>query len=525
VEQNAMTIATQFTDKFSTDLVASLSCFDRVILKGHLMPLCHSGGLERFVDRDLGLRRKDFMAWAKTQSQRIIAHAQQLAQQAGRPYQYLDAPVRKDELARRLLAQQPVTQGLVCVLRCLEHCPSFRLAVGEGRPRFARAKPKCLVFYFYYLDADLGLIHLRLPTLFPFSIQVAVNGHDYLARQMSRAGLDFVQEDNVFTRLSDPARAQQLADGFERENWPARLRALARGVLPLLHDVLKDLAYYWVVDQAEYATDLLFTGRPALAQLYPHLLDYALLHFAAKDLFTFLGRRLHARFDGQVLTQCRKDRLPGARIKHQVGRNWIKMYDKLGRVLRVETVINDPKPFKVRRRRLRQGRPVMVWCPMNKGVVNLYRYRQVALAANGRYLDALSVVGPTAPAQVPLHRLAQPTRRAGRCFAGFNPARPQDLALFAAVLDGAHLLRGLTNGDIRHRLLGPDPLGSGQAAQRRRRAAAIGRLLKRLHVRGLLAKVPHSRRWHLTRHGRHLLSAALQTYQRHFPEQFAALAA
>jgi len=517
-----MTIAADFTGQFSDLIAGSLSCFDRVIFKGHLMALSHVGGLSSFVDAGLGIRRKDFMGWAKTQSQRIVEHARRLAEQAGRPYLYLDRQVRKDELVQRLLREQPADKGLVCVLRSLEHCPSFRLTVGDGRPRFAPARPKALVFYFYYLDPDLGLIHIRVPTLFPYAIQIAVNGHDYLARQMRRAGMRFVQEDNAFTEIANLPRAQQLADRFERENWPKRLRALARRVMPLTADVLKGYAYYWVIDQAEYATDLIFTGRAALASLYPHLLDYAVLHFAAKDIFTFLGRRLHPRFDGQVLTQCRKDRLPGARIKHRVGQNWIKMYDKLGRVLRVETVINDPKLFKVRRRRVRNGQVKMLWCPMNKGVVNLYRYRQVARAANGRYLDALSVVAPTAPARAPLHRLAEPKHVRGRCFAGFNPARPRDLALFAAVLDGDHLLCGLRNRDLRQRLFGPDPRC---IHERRRRSAAVSRLLKRLHVRGLIVKVPHTRRWHLTRHGRHLLSTAVQTYQRHFPQTFLTQAA
>jgi hypothetical protein len=90
------------------------------------------------------------------------------------------------------------------------------------------------------------------------------------------------------------------------------------------------------------------------------------------------------------------------------------------------------------------------------------------------------------------------------------------------VLDGEHLLRGLRNIDIRKRLFGPDPRHDNE---RRRRSAAVGRLLKRLHVRGLLAKIPHSRRWHLTQQGRHLLAAAVQTYQCHFPQNFLARAA
>jgi len=509
-----MTIAAEFFDKFSTFLAGSLSCFDRVIFKGHIRLLSYPAGLEKFVDHVLGIPRKDFMPWAKCQSQRIIDHARRVAEEAGRPYLYLNRPVRKDDLVHDLLRRQPVDDGLVCVLRCLEHCASFRLAFGQKRPRFAPAQPKCLVFYFYYLDPDLGLIHVRLPTLFPFAIQVAVNGHNYLARQMRRAGLRFVQEDNVFTQLQDPHAAQRLADHFERENWPHRLRRLARRVLPLMGDVLKSYTHYWVADQVEYATDLIFTGRAALAALYPHLLDYAVLHFAAKDVLTFLGRRLHPRFDGEVLTECRKDRVPGARIKHRAGRNWLKMYDKLGLVLRVETVINDPRDFRVRRRRQRQGETKMVWCPMSKGVVNLYRYRQVALAANNRYLDALSVVQPGGPVQAPLHRLAEPQRLRGRSFAGFNPARQRDLAVFQAVLDGDLVLRGLRNVDVRVRLFGPDP---DDPVQRRRRANAVGRLLKRLHVHRILAKVPRSRRWRVTIYGRQQLTAAVEAYERHVP--------
>ena len=93
--------------------------------------------------------------------------------------------------------------------------------------------------------------------------------------------------------------------------------------------------------------------------------------------------------DGEVLTHCQKGRWPGARIKHRMKNNWLKMYDKFALVLRIETVINNPREFRVRRLRTRDGRRQMVWCPMNKGVINLYRYREVSLAANERYLEAL----------------------------------------------------------------------------------------------------------------------------------------
>jgi hypothetical protein len=243
-------------------------------------------------------------------------------------------------------------------------------------------------------------------------------------------------------------------------------------------------------------------------------LDHAAINFSAKDILTFLGRRFHPRFDGEVLTSCQKDRWPGARIKHRMKNNWLKMYDKFGCVLRIETVINDPREFRVRGLRTRAGRQGVGWCPMNKGVINLYRYREVALAANQRYLDALAVVDDPAPAYQQVETLTKPAVVDGRSYAGFNPASAADVKLFQAVLDGNHLLRGFRNGDIREALYG----ATDDPAERRRQSMAVGRLLKRLHVRKLIAKVPRSRRWLVSHKGHRMLGAVVQLYHHGIPE-------
>src|SRR5207302_5359579 len=142
--------------------------------------------------------------------------------------------------------------------------------------------------------------------------------------------------------------------------------------------------------------------------------------------------RLHPRFDGEVLTDCKTERWPGARIKHRVKNNWLKMYDKFGQILRVETVINNPREFKVRRWRRRRGRRRLAWCPMNKGVANCYRYEQVARAANDRYLAALAVVDDPKAAYQQAERLARPKVANGRSYAGFNPACRQHVRRFEA---------------------------------------------------------------------------------------------
>jgi hypothetical protein len=522
LEQNSMKTLIHFVVKFAALILSTLSCFDRVIFKGYL-PFSHGPGLERFVDYVLKIKRKDFMAFAETQSQRLVEHAKDLAHAEGAPYRFLKGKHhRKEAIAHTIALERGLLEGLVCILCCMETCPSFKLAHAHKRPRLVADFRPQRVLYFYFLDPDFGLSHLRLPTWFPFTLQVYVNGHEWLARQMLRQHLGFVQQDNAFTQLDDAAQAQRLADRFARLAWRTILNRWAHRINPLLSQPwLRRLSYYWVIDQAEYATDVLFTSRQALAGLYPRLLDHACVHFSAQDILTFLGRRLHGRFDGEVLTTCKKDHWPGARIKHRMKNNWLKMYDKFGLILRIETVINQPREFKVRRWRVRGGQRQLVWCPMNKGISNLYRYQEVAVAANRRYLDALAVVDDPAPAYREMKELTTAKEVGGRSSAGFNPARAEDVRLFQAVLNGNHLVNGLRNGDLRQALYGE----ACQAEERHRQSTAVSRLLKRLHVRGMIAKIPRSRRWHVTEKGRRLLGAAVQLYHHGIPKAAAASAA
>ena len=236
-------------------------------------------------------------------------------------------------------------------------------------------------------------------------------------------------------------------------------------------------------------------------------------------MLTFLGRKLHGGFAGEILNEWKR-RWPGARVKHWMKGNWIKMYDKHGCVLRVETVINDPYEFKVRRRAGRRGRRTLGWHPLPKGVAFLPRYATVSAAANHRYLEALAVVDDSAPAHRALDRLAHPVRdHHGRSSRAFNPAAAADLAIFAAVLRGEHTLHGFRNRDVRTQLFG------AAATTDPRRSAQVSRVAKRLHVRGLVAKIPRSRRWRVTQLGHAVMSAAVLLREDDFPNVFVKTAA
>jgi hypothetical protein len=506
--------AKRFLDKFSSLIVTVLSCFDRVIFKGYL-PFHSEGELNSWVDYTLRIRRVDFVTQLEQRSEELVDHAKAFAAKAGRLYEYRQGKFRKEQFIQDIIHRDNVTEGLVAVLCTQETCRSIKLAYADKRPRLIFAKRPQRVLYYYFLDRDFGLMYIRLETWFPYTIQVYVNGHDWLARQMLRRKMGFMQRDNAFTQLDDPQQAQQIADRFAQLNWVKQLSKWARMVNPHIDKGgwLHGKDYYWVTEQAEFASDVIFTDRSKLRDLYPRLLDHAVVNFSASDILTFLGRKLTGNFLGEVLTDCKKKREPGARVKHRMKENWIKMYDKFGLVLRVETVINSPREFRVRRKRTREGQPTMVWCPMNKGVTNLPSYQRVCRAANDRYLNALSVVNDPTPAYQQVADLTESKTHRGRRYAGFNPARKDDVRLFQAVLSGAHELRGFHNSDIRESLHGVirDP------AERRRRANAVSRLLKRLHVRGLIARIPRTRRWRVTTRGQSLLGAMIRLHYHGIP--------
>ena len=510
-----MKTLSRFVTKFTHLIVTVLSCFDRVIFKGHLA-LAAPRELESFVDRVLKVRRSDFMKTLAPQySDRLVQHAQDWAREAGRTYEYRTGQFRKDQWAQDLIRDQGISEGLVGILCTLETCPSFTLVPGPERPQFVSRSRQQRVLYYYFLDPQFGLIHVRLQTWLPFTIQVYVNGHEWLAQQMVQKKLGFVQQHNAFTQLDDPIQAQRLADRFAQLDWPKVLNRWARQVNPLLSELFPGYPVHWVVDQAEYATDLLFESRAALSGLYRALLDYAVRTFTPKDILGFLGRKWDRRFDGEVHTQYEDERWFGTRIKHRMKTNWLKMYDKFGTILRVETVINSAKEFWVYRTRYhRDGTSSVGYYPMTKSVASLVDYQEQALACNRRYLDALAVVNDPAPAYPELRQLTEPKVVDGRSYAGFNPARRDDVRLFRAVLDGDHIARGFRNGDIRQPLFGR----LKTMGQQRRASAAVGRLLKRLHVRHLVAKIPRTRRWRVTERGRHLLGVAIQLYRCTWPE-------
>ena len=260
---------------------------------------------------------------------------------------------------------------------------------------------------------------------------------------------------------------------------------------------------------------------------HPRLLSHSTLCFGAREVMNFLGRELNGHFQREVVSDlsslvCR--RVGGSRIKHRVKQNWLKMYDKAGLVLRVETVINNPGEFSARKQVLRNGKQRTEGVELRKGVAHLFRYREVSLPANARYLDALAVVDDPTQGKQALQRLPTAKKDAtGRSCPGFNPLAQQDATLFKSLMAGEHCLHGFTNRDIRAQLTSTRLMRSC-ADDPRKANAKVSRCLGRLHAHGLIAKIPRTRRWRVTNYGRNVMDTSLYLREHHFPNVYSGVA-
>ncbi len=506
--------------------MGSLTMFDRLIFKGHLTRLHVEGGLRAFLWSQ-GVPVTRFDTYVKQATQVLFDHAQALAAEAGRPFIYLDKPVTRDhgrskeEMATAIAERDGITEGLICVLRAVEPCTSFSLRKGDGpEKKVVRRQRKCLRFYFYLIDPEFGFMHVRLQAWVPWEIQIWINGRQWLARQLDAAGVGYLRYDNALLAIDDLETASQLCEAFSRRAWKRVLNVFAHRFNPLLADVeAADFGgYYWVCDQAEVATDVMFRDRPCLVRVMPDLVRHATLCMSSEDIVHFLGRKLHPSLAAQVLTDAKR-RPEGWRVKHRLGRNWIKVYDKAS-VLRVEVTINNPSEFRVLRRITDQrGRIERRWCPMKKGIADFWRFFQVGAAANHRYLQALSAAALNGEGVAALDSLCRSRNRNGRHYSKFNPVTKADLALFRAVMAGEHTIIGFRNHDITTRLYPKPPRDEDE---QRRRCARVSRLIAKLRGHGLVAKVRGCRLYRVTPYGQRVLTAAISLHDQQFPAAYRA---
>jgi len=495
-----------FLQQHAGSVTASLSGFDRLRFRGTLRMLANAAGMFRFLCYT-GHLLKDFGTHALELSRRVRSASLARAEAVGRPVVHLNSPsVSKEQLAADLAKQQDITRGLIAIYTAVEPCQSYDVQSDRhsGHLELVPRYRKCQHLYHYQIHPVFGFMHARLQTWLPFSLTVNVNGREWLSRQMDAAGIGYRRADNCFTSVDDPASVQRLLDRQVGFDFAAELGRLAAEVNPALGSIVGgyDIPYYWSLDQSEWATDILFRSRADLGRLYPGLIRHGIESFGSKDVMRFLGRRVERgitpRFAGEVVSDLRH-RPEGVRIKHRVNLNSVKMYDKAGCVLRVETTLNDVHDLKSPR--VVNGRKV--WMPMRKGVADIPQRAKVSEASNGRYLEAMAAVATPLPLKSLADELSRPVKWKKQRVRGLNLLGPDDAALLEAVGRGEFVINGLRNRDLRALLF----KATDDPAQDKRHAGRVTRMLRMLRAHGLVHKLPHTHRYQVSDKGRKLIAA------------------
>jgi hypothetical protein len=504
----------QFITKHEQSIVGVLSGWDRIRFRGTIRTLAVTKLLASWLwDRQVML--KHFTPFALELTTALKASIEGVAAAAGRTVQYLaSSALSKEDLVRELLRREGIEEGLVCVLSCVEPCQTYDIHRNRETKHIdlVQRLRKCLHWYCYFLDSQLGLCHVRIQSWLPFNVHICVNGREWLCRALEAAGIAFRRSDNCLVHVVDVPAAQRLLSGQPWANWQRLLNGLVWRACPALREFAgRDgpLSYYWSADETEWATDVMFRSPAALAALYPSLIGHAMRTFSSREVMRFLGRtRLPARggvdvrFNGQVTSDL-AERPEGLRIKHRMNHNSIKMYDKQGSVLRIETTINDARDLSVYRTTESDPQGDKKWQRLRKGVVDLPRRAEISQSANTRYLTALA----EADASTPLGKVADAIRRPvihpTRRFRGLHPLSGPDADLAAILLRGEFAICGFRNRDIR-RLLYPK---TRSAEDQRRQSAQISRLLRLFREHGLVYKIKGTHRYQLTAQGRRMLPA------------------
>ena len=489
---------TTFIDRHADKIRGVLSCFDRVVLTGTLPDLCHADAMARFLGARQ-IRLFDYPQWAAPFRDRLRTHAEQLARDHGLTIEFIRRlkAFRKEERIKAIVAQRGDAPGLVHIFSAMESCPSYKPwhDKATGKTVLKPTDGKCLHYYFYFIDNDLGLCYLRVPTWAPFRLQFYCNGHQVLARQLQRKGIAYTLLDNAFLDLADWSRAQALADAWDVHRLHRQLDRLAATYCPVLGDF--PAGVHWSVMQTEYATDVVFLRQADFQPLYAALTQTAIHAVQPNQVATFLGRKLTGRYQDELGNDF-STRIQGTRIKHHMGPAALKLYDKFGLIARIECTVTDVTFFQHHRTvEHRDGTREFKLAPVRKSIYSLPVLRELLGAATHRYLDFLGAIEDPRPGLRAVEKIALPVHAGERSYRGFNLFHGPDLDLFRTILRGEFTISGFQARQLRAHL------GSLSGAQ-------LSRLLKRLRTHGLIKKIGKRYKYYLTMLGRTVATAALK---------------
>ncbi|MBI4958233.1 MAG: helix-turn-helix transcriptional regulator [Desulfovibrio sp.] len=488
-----------FISRYSDKIRGTLSCYDRVVIQGILPGLCYAQGMTSYLYSH-NIRIFDYARFAEPLRDVIRENAERLAAEQGIKIEFVRKlkAFRKEKRIAAIIQKRGTHPGLVHILSGMETCVSYKPWHDKKSHKtfLIPDSGKCLHYYFYFIDPEFGLCYLRVPTWCPFRLQFYFNGHNQLAAKLRKRGVDFQLVDNAFVAIDNWRLAQRLADEWNVHSLHQALDRFAKLFCPIISKL--GVTYHWSIMQVERATDIVFSRQEELQVIYDTLTRTAIHTVKPEHVATFLGRKLTGNYQDELGNDF-NTRIEGTRIKHHMGPVSIKMYDKFGLVLRIETTANDVTFFRHHRMvEQRDGTREFKLAAVKKSIYSLQpALRDLLCASNQRYLDFISEMNDPSSGIKALDKISTSVEENGRTYKGFNFFSAEDQRLFEMILRGEFNISGMRNSDIRSHLI-------------KRTSSQVSHLLKRLRMHGLIKKIGKTYKYYLTNFGRHVALAGLK---------------
>jgi hypothetical protein len=459
-------------------------CFDRILLNGLIQPFQQPERVVGFFTsyRQLYPVSRDVLRGAAEQFQTWV---KERAEGWGAPI--VEAPKgRRDEFVEPYFKGAKPDQ-VVVILKAREPA-RIMTAIGDKRTNrwhLQIAERWVVQYNFYVNDRCWGRMFVRMCPYLPFSARVCLNQHHWLANRMRAEGIDFEQSSNAFLRCNTPERLQQFADALTAQDlsrcsckWLARLT-------PFFSDTERRQAgcqHRLFFSQVEFCDNLIFYRRAALDKLGERLLDANRTIGQPNKITVIFGRKITKQHHGKLQTEIEDMHLPNPVIRSHYRNGFIKQYVRDHLILRTEAATNNVTDYGV-----------------NKAVENLPALRDKLAAINDNYLDIQQDILETFVDRGQLQNLAQPTYApSGKRIPGLKLDNPRQLALMHALVRFAQIAAAGTfsTGEIH-----PHVTAALGGTAERYRLSSLRYDLSKLRAKGLVEKLPRSRRYRLPANG------------------------
>ena len=499
----------QLSALYSEFLEGGYDCVDRIVLNAYFS-MGQSGGGFRVWWRELygsdeNLDDNHLMRMAGRFSRRLRAWAQ--ANHI--PVVYCSAGEQKHKIAEQHLSTHEVKSGLFLIL--VSKAPALVWeAQKTGTGKLGQLVPKDPWPYvnhysFHILDPDWGHVTIKMSGHPPFGAQIILNGHEYVAAQAQKRGIEFTKQENCFTAVTDAAELTKVADTLSQKETAGHVRQLCERwiyrtclcfALDLAEQKKSNFQYQYSVFQMEYSRNLLFRSGSQMEEIFQSLIDRTRARLDLDRIKTIFGDKNRPHYDkrkknptrwGVVVETPTYDLTV---FKVHYGAMTLKIYTKGARVLRAEVIVHNTKKY-------RWGRSL----PCVGEIVTLLR------GILERFLNALGCLGACFVADETLENLPQPTQVGRTKVGGIDLNKPRMRHVAEAVLalsTSPTSPAGFTASQLAQKVRTIN--GPAEADYGPRRAAYD---LKKLRGKGMVRRIGTSRRYEPVPEGLRAMTALL----------------